>query len=54
MKALDASGNGYISDVIEGIEWCISNEMDIVNMSFGLESASGLLHESVLEHTLPE
>jgi len=49
VKALDASGNGYISDVIEGIEWCISNEMDIVNMSIGLESDSGLLHESILE-----
>ncbi|MUT65554.1 S8 family peptidase [Paenibacillus sp. NEAU-GSW1] len=38
VKALDSSGAGYVSDIIDGIEWCIRNNMDIINMSFGLES----------------
>ena len=47
IKALDAYGNGYISDVVEGIEWCIDNDIDIINMSIGIESDSLVLHESV-------
>jgi subtilisin family serine protease len=49
IKALDSYGNGYVSDIIEGIQWCIENDIDIINMSFGLTSDSQLLHESVIE-----
>jgi len=47
IKALDANGDGYISDVIEGIQWCIDNNIDIINMSIGIASDSEALHDSV-------
>ena len=35
VKVLDRRGSGYISDVIEGLDWAIANGMQIVNMSLG-------------------
>lgn len=35
VKVLDSSGNGSISTIIEGIQWAINNNIDIVNMSLG-------------------
>ena len=35
VKVLDASGSGYLSDCVQGIEWCVDNGMDIVSMSWG-------------------
>lgn len=48
VKALDSTGNGYVSDVIEGIEWCIENDIDIINMSIGMTNDSMALHEVVI------
>lgn len=42
VKVLDASGTGYISDIVEGIEWCIRNRMQVINMSFGLLGGESL------------
>ncbi len=47
IKALDAYGDGYVSDIVEGIEWCIENDIDIINMSLGMANDSVLLHEAV-------
>jgi hypothetical protein len=35
VKVLADDGKGYISDVIEGIDWCVQNEMRVLNMSLG-------------------
>lgn len=35
VKVLNSGGAGYISDIIEGIEWCIDKDMQVINMSFG-------------------
>lgn len=35
VKCLDSEGIGQDTDIIEGINWCVDNEMDIINMSFG-------------------
>ena len=35
VKVLDRRGSGYLSDVIEGLDWVIINGMDVVNMSLG-------------------
>lgn len=35
VKVLDVYGNGYISDVIEGIDWSVQNNMNIISMSLG-------------------
>ncbi|MGI6085103.1 MAG: S8 family peptidase, partial [Acetivibrionales bacterium] len=47
VKVLDSNGNGYYSDVIRGLEWCMKNRMDIVLMSFGADVYSGILHETI-------
>ncbi|WP_022794977.1 S8 family peptidase [Marinococcus halotolerans] len=40
VKVLDSSGSGSLSTIIKGIEWSISNDMDIVNMSLGTASGA--------------
>lgn len=47
VKVLDQSGNGYVSDIVEGLEWCIRNNMDVINMSLGLNGASASLRSMV-------
>ena len=48
VKALDASGAGYVSDLIKGIEWCIKKKIPVINMSLGLEGeTSSALKEAV-------
>ncbi len=34
VKVMDATGYGYTSDVIAGIEWCMDNLIDVISMSF--------------------
>jgi len=38
VKVLDRRGSGYLSDVIEGLDWAIQNKMQVVNMSLGTAS----------------
>lgn len=47
VKVLNSAGSGYLSDVIEGVEWCINNKMQVVNMSLGTVQDVGLFHEAV-------
>lgn len=35
IKVLDRRGSGYLSDVIEGLDWAVANHMQVVNMSLG-------------------
>ncbi|WP_338045887.1 S8 family peptidase [Paenibacillus sacheonensis] len=48
VKALDANGAGYVSDLIKGIEWCIKKKIPVINMSLGLAGeTSSALKEAV-------
>ena len=47
VKVLDRRGSGYLSDVIEGLDWAIQNEMQVVNMSLGTSSDILSLREAV-------
>ncbi|HGJ66038.1 TPA: peptidase S8 [bacterium] len=38
IKALNSSGSGYLSDIIEGLDWCINNGIKVINMSLGTSS----------------
>ncbi|MEQ8198695.1 MAG: S8 family peptidase [Clostridiaceae bacterium] len=42
VKVLDGAGNGYSSDLIEGIGWAITNKMNIVNMSLEAQPSEAL------------
>ncbi len=46
VRVLDARGSGYWSDVVEGIGWCVTNEMDVANMSLGASSAPSALKDA--------
>jgi subtilisin len=42
VKVLGDSGSGSTADVIQGIEWCVDNNIDVASMSFGGGSTTSL------------
>lgn len=48
IKSLNANGSGYLSDIIEGIEWGITNNMQVLNMSLGTTSNIQSFHDAVI------
>ncbi|MHA6534546.1 S8 family peptidase [Paenibacillus sp. BAC0078] len=49
VKAFDHSGSAYVSDIVLGIDWCVQNKVDIINMSFGMKTRSKALHDVVIK-----
>lgn len=47
VKILDKENKANVSTVVKAIEWCIQNDMDIINMSFGMDGYSEILAEAV-------
>jgi subtilisin len=47
VKAFDYNGSAFVSDIIQGIEWCVHYRMDIINMSFGMKNHSKALEAAV-------
>lgn len=47
VKSLNQNGSGYLSDIIEGIDWSITNKMNIINLSLGTTSHSTTLQQVV-------
>jgi len=47
VKALNAAGSGYLSDVISGIDWAIENKMNIISMSLGSTQSTISLQNAV-------
>jgi subtilisin len=45
VKVLDSSGSGSFSGIVQGIEWAIENDMDVINMSLGASSGSTTLQQ---------
>lgn len=35
VKVLGDNGSGYVSDIIQGLEWCVDNQIEVASMSFG-------------------
>jgi len=48
VKAFDHNGSAYVSDIIAGIDWCVQQNLDIINMSFGMKTYSKSLEQAVL------
>ncbi len=48
VKVLNSGGSGYVSDIIEGIQWSINNNMDVINMSLGTTSNVQSFHDAVI------
>nr|WP_302328453.1 S8 family serine peptidase [Salirhabdus salicampi] len=47
VKVLDESGNGYLSNLVSGIDWAITNKMDIINLSVGTDFGASSLKAAV-------
>lgn len=48
VKVLNRSGSGYLSDIIEGIDWSIANGIQVINMSLGTNSNIQSFHDAVI------
>lgn len=46
VKVLDKAGSGYVSSIINGINWSISNGIQVINMSLGTSSDVQSLHDA--------
>lgn len=49
VKVLGKTGSGWLSDIIEGLEWCINNKMQVVNMSLGTNSSNQSFHDAIIK-----
>ena len=49
VKVLDDEKKASLSGVIKGIYWCIDNDIDIINMSFGTNTQSEILGKVIEE-----
>jgi subtilisin len=47
VKAFDYNGTAFVSDIIHGIDWCVHHQMDIINMSFGMDHHSNAMEAAV-------
>ncbi|SFK80661.1 Subtilase family protein [Halogranum rubrum] len=47
VRVLDSDKVGYWSDVIRGIDWCLSRRIPVLSMSFGGDSISNALRETL-------
>jgi len=55
VRVLDENGSGTLSNVLRGIDWCITNNVDVANLSLGSPSSSRIekmVYDRAMEHGL--
>lgn len=48
VKAFNKDGTAKLSNILKAIDWCIDNDMDIINMSFGFNESSPTFREAIV------
>lgn len=48
IKALNRNGSGFLSDIIEGIDWAIERNIQVINMSLGARVDIQSFHDAVI------
>ena len=49
VKVLDDNGFGRYSNLVAGIDWCMSNDVELISMSLGGESGSSTVDQAIEE-----
>lgn len=47
IEVLDASNEASVDKITEGLQWCIDHQIDIINMSFSMDTDSEALHDII-------
>ncbi len=47
VKVLDGAGGGSYSSIIAGIEWCVENDINVINMSLGGRYSIESFHDAI-------
>lgn len=47
VKAFDAKGKGQVSNIIDGLNWCVEQKVHVINMSFGFNMKSKALQRAI-------
>lgn len=50
-KVLDSTGSGYYSSVIQAIDWAISQNVDVINLSLGNNLDDAAVHNAIQKAT---
>jgi hypothetical protein len=48
VKVLDKKGIGWLSDLIDALDWCIDNQVQVINMSFGSLEGNQSFHDAII------
>jgi subtilisin len=48
VKVLDQDGYGYLSTIVQGLQWCVTNKMQVINMSLGAKKGNKTFQSAVL------
>lgn len=49
VKVLDRRGSGWLSDIIAGLDWCIRNNIQVINMSLGSSGDNQSFYDAILK-----
>lgn len=47
VRLLNGAGEGSIKNIVDGIDWCIKEGMDIISMSLGSDKPDNRMHEAI-------